>query len=361
MNKIHKHHKRAGLPPGTLVHVGKKRPARIKLTMCTYNYGKIEQREPDTLKEVKASADVEGNIVWLNITGVHDTKILQEIGTLFDIHPLVLEDIANTTQRPKLDTYEHYFYIVLRLLNYSEVDEGLQSEQLSIIMAKNLVISFQEDKNPVFNPIYERLTIEGSKIRSMGADYLLYALIDCTVDSYYAVLDNFGERIENLEDSILESPDQQSLHEIQKVRREMIFFRKSVWPLRETINALYRDGQNTLISSSLHVYLRDVYDHTMYVIDNIENYRDMVMSLIDTYMSGVSNRMNEVMKVLTIIATIFIPLTFIAGIYGMNFDPSVSAWNMPELHEPWGYPVTLLVMAIIALVMILYFRRKKWL
>lgn len=352
MRELTKYGKKQGLPPGTLIHTGKKHREKIHIQLSNFTSSDFEQIELKKIEDAKVFIDKPGT-TWINISGVHDVDVLQSLGSYFDIHPLVLEDIVNTIQRPKLESFDKYLYIVIRSLGFNEQNE-VESDQVSLVLFKNMLFSFQEGRQEVFQPIFDRLAVNDSRIRKLGTDYLLYALMDCIVDQYFTVLDKMGDKIEELEDAIMDNPDQRTLHDIQMIRRELIYFRKSVWPLRDVLNSLYRDD-STLIDPSMRIYLRDVYDHTIHIIDSIENYRDMVMSLVDTYMSSVSNRMNEVMKVLTIIATIFIPLTFIAGVYGMNFE------YMPELKLHWGYPVTLIVMLLISVIMLIYFRRKKWL
>ncbi len=352
MREQTKYGKKPGLPPGTMVHTGKKHRENINIQLANYTSQNYENVTLHNIEEAKSFIDKPGT-TWMNISGVHDINVLQKLGLHFDIHPLVLEDIVNTIQRPKLETFDKYLYVVIRSLNFNK-DNEVESEQVSLVLFSNILFSFQEGRQEVFKPIYDRLTVDDSRIRKLGTDYLMYALMDCIVDQYFTVLDKLGDKIEELEDAIMDNPDQKALHDIQQIRRELIYFRKAVWPLRDVLNSLYRD-ESKLIDPAMRIYLRDVYDHTIHIIDSIENYRDMVMSLVDTYMSGVSNRMNEVMKVLTIIATIFIPLTFIAGVYGMNFN------YMPELKMHWGYPITLVIMFLISIFMLIFFRRKKWL
>lgn len=342
-----------------MIHTGKKRTDKVKITLAHYNESKYEQITISKISKIESYLD-EKSVTWLNIAGIHDIELLQEIGNYFHIHPLVLEDIVNTDQRAKSEEYDEYQYVVIRKLNFPDKANELESDQISFILFKNLLISFQEDNLPIFESIYNRLKVDGNRIRKYGTDYLMYVLIDNVVDGYFDVLDRFGDKLEDLEDQIMDGPEKDTMQGIQHLRRELIFFRKSVWPLRDMLNNLYR-LDTPLIDASMRIYLRDVYDHSIHVIDTIENYRDMVMSLTDTYMSSVSNRMNEIMKVLTIIATIFIPLTFIVGLYGMNFNTSVSPFNMPELKFYYGYPAVWLVMIIVAIIMIIYFRRKKWL
>ena len=279
--------------------------------------------------------------------------IIEKIGNHFNIHPLILEDIVNTGQRPKMEDFIDYIFIVLKMLYYDEKENETKAEQVSLILRSNFVISFQESEGDVFDTIRERIRSDRGRIRRMGADYLAYALIDAIVDNYFIILEKLGEKIEDIEDELVINPAPATLQAIHDLKREMIFLRKSVWPLREVISRLER-WESPLINKSLDIYLRDVYEHTIQVIDSIETFRDMLSGLLDIYLSSISNRMNEIMKVLTIIATIAIPLTVITGIYGMNFQ------SMPELQWWWSYPIVLLVMLTLGILMIIYFRRKKW-
>jgi magnesium transporter len=288
------------------------------------------------------------------VTGIHDVKIIEEFGKAFNIHPLLLEDILHTDQRPKLEEFDDFLFITLRILSYDEANNELLSEQVSLILGSNFIISFQEREGDVFNPVRMRIKNAKGRIKKKGCDYLAYALIDAVVDHYFLVLEKYGEKIEILQEEVLSHPTPDTLQVIQRTKRDMIFLRKSVWPLREVINVLQR-GESALISDNVIIYLRDVYDHTIQVIDSIETFRDMISGTLDVYLSSVSNKMNEVMKVLTIVATIFIPLTFIAGIYGMNFK------YMPELEWYWGYPIALGVMVLLVGMMLLWFRRKRFL
>jgi magnesium transporter len=280
--------------------------------------------------------------------------IIEKVGAHFGIHPLVLEDILHTGQRPKVEDLGDYIFIVLKMLYHDDQEDEMLGEQVSLLLGQNCVISFQEREGDIFNPIRERIRNSKGRIRRAGADYLAYALVDAIVDHYFVILEKMGEKIESLEEELVTNPTPETLQIIHKLKRNLIFLRKSVWPLREVINALER-GESPLITEPTGIYLRDVYDHSIQVIDTIETFRDMVSGMLDIYLSSLSNRMNEVMKVLTIIATIFIPLTFIAGIYGMNFK------FMPELEWHWGYPTALIVMLLIVGSMFIYFRRKKWL
>ena len=310
-------------------------------------------------KEVKEIDDAflfkdDKRITWINIEGLQKISIIEKIGNHFNLHPLVLEDIANTGQRPKMEDYTDYLFVVLNMLQYSEEDKEIKREQVSLILGSNWVISFQETEGDVFDTIRERLRSDKGRIRKMGADYLVYVLMDTIVDNYFAVLEKIGEKIEEIEDETVTNPSPETLHTIHDLKRQMIMLRKSIWPLREVINRLER-WESKLINESTDIFLRDLYDHTIQVVDAVETFRDMLSGMMDIYMSSVSNRMNEVMKVLTIIATIFLPLTLVAGIYGMNFR------IMPELQWEMGYPFALLIMLAVGIIMLIYFKRKNWL
>jgi magnesium transporter len=351
MKRRAKRSQKAGLPPGTLVATSALGTGEVSVSLIDYDDTHFDEKAVRQIEEVfpfKASPTV----TWINIDGVQDTEIIEKVGSYFGIHPLVLEDIVNTSQRPKMEDFGEYIYVVLTML-YLDKDE-VAAEQVSIVLGPNFVISFRERPGDVFNPVRERLRNAKGRVRKMGPDYLMYSLVDMIVDNYFAILENFGERIERLEDDLIDNPSPDTLQIIHTLKRELIFLRKSVWPLRELISGLER-AESKLIDETTQIYLRDVYDHTIQVIDTVETHRDMVSGMLDTYLSSVSNRMNEVMKVLTIIATIFIPITFVAGIYGMNFK------NMPELSWPWGYFAALGVMACISAVMVVYFKRKGWL
>jgi len=345
--------KKSGLPPGTLVHVGEQRTERVRIRVLDYDEGHLEERDMASIDECFVYKD-KPTVSWINIDGLHQVDLIENIGKCFELHPLILEDILNTTQRPKLQDFEDYICLILKMITYDETKNQLHIEQVTLILGSNFVISFQETEGDVFDLVRERLRKGKGKIRKMGADYLAYALLDAIVDNYFIVLEKIGEEIESLEDELLEKPDPETVNGIHNLKRELIFLRKSVWPLREAVVGLEK-GESPLIKDKTAIYLRDVYDHTIQVIDTIETFRDMVSGMLDVYLSSLSNKMNEVMKVLTIIATIFIPLTFIAGIYGMNFK------DMPELEWPYGYPMVWVVMILIGIVMLMYFRKKKWL
>ncbi len=345
--------KKAGLSPGTLVHIGKKKIEKARIRIIDYDESQLNEKEAKKIEECFPFKE-KPTVTWINIDGLHEVDIIEKIGKHFDVHPLVLEDIVNTGQRPKMEDFDSYLFVVLKMLHYNQEEGEIGAEQVSLILGSNFVISFQETEGDVFNSIRERIRNAKGRIRKMGADYLAYALVDAIVDSYFIILEKLGEEIESAEEELVTNPAPETLQTIHNLKREMILLRKSVWPLRELISGLER-GESSLIQKSTVIYLRDVYDHTIQVIDTIETYRDMLAGMLDIYLSSISNRMNAVMKVLTIIATIFIPLTFIAGIYGMNFK------FMPELEWRWGYFGILAIMAVVAVYMVIFFRKKKWL
>ncbi|MFP3908822.1 MAG: magnesium/cobalt transporter CorA [Archaeoglobaceae archaeon] len=348
---IKRRSRKAGLPPGSLVHVGEKKAEEVTISIIDYDEKHFEEKLVENVDECYPFKDT-STVSWINIVGLHEVSIIDRIGKHFGLHPLILEDILNTEQRPKVEDFEDYIFVVTKML-YTR-DGEIDSEQISIILGPNYVLTFQEREGDVFDAVRKHIKESKGKIRRIGSDYLAYALIDAIVDNYFLVLEKMGETIEGLEEELLEEPTTQTLNTIHNLKRELIFLRKAVWPLREVINTVYK-GESKLISDTTQIYLRDVYDHTIQVVDTIETFRDMVSGMLDVYLSSVSNRMNEVMKVLTIIATIFIPLTFIAGVYGMNFQ------YMPELEWMWAYPAVWAVMLAIGIAMFTYFLKKGWL
>ncbi len=342
---------KAGLPPGVLLHVGEKKTESVRIRVMDYTADRLEEKELESIEQSFAYADREG-VTWINIDGLHETDIIQKTGDHFGLHPLVLEDIVHTEQRPKVEDYEDHVFIVTKMLFYDKETSRLGAEQFSLVLGPNYVITFQEKSGNVFNPLRDRLRKAKGRIRKAGADYLMYALLDAIVDNYFIVLEKIGEEVEILDDGLIEDPNPEILQMIHTLKRELIYLRKSVWPLREVIGNLER-RESKFVQQKTTVFLRDVYDHTIQVIEATETLRDIVSGMLDVYLSSISNRMNEVMKLLTIIATIFIPLTFIAGIYGMNFK------YMPELEMHWGYPVALGVMLVIFVGMVAWFKRKK--
>jgi magnesium transporter len=353
-----KRSKKAGLPPGTLVHIGEKKAEIPKITIMDYSEAHFQEKEVKTIEECFLFKDTP-TITWINIDGLHQVEILEKLGECYGFHPLVLEDILNTDQRPKIEDYDDYIFIVLKMLYYDESgdeelgDSKIDFDQVSIILGKNFIISFKEKEVDVFNPIRDRLRTAKGKIRKYGADYLAYSMIDSIVDHYFVIMERLGDSFEDLEDEIVASPEPGILPTIYNLKSDMLFLRKSVWPLREAISKMQRTD-SPLVSELTKIYLRDVYDHTIQVIENIETFRDMSASMLEIYLSGLSNKLNEVIKLLTIISTIFIPLTFLAGVYGMNFR------YMPELESRWGYPSILLLMFLVVATMLIYFKRKRW-
>jgi len=350
---IKKSSRTRGLPPGELVHIGERKAEKIRITIIDYDEENFQEKEAKTVEECFSFKE-KPTVTWINVDGLHEIEVIEKLGKHFDVHPLVLEDILNTDQRPKIEDFEHYIFLALKMIYHDEKKQEIHSEQISLILGPNYVISFQESIGDVFDPIRERLRNGKGRIRKMGADYLAYSLIDAIVDNYFSILEKIGEKVESMEEELVSNPKPEILQNIHHLKRDAIFLRKSVWPLREVISVLQRE-ESKLIQKSTQLYLRDLYDHTIQVIDTIETYRDMISGMLDIYMSSVSNKMNEVMKVLTIFAAIFIPLTFIAGIYGMNFQ------YMPELSIPWAYPAVWIVIIIVIVTLLAYFKHKKWL
>ena len=344
--------KKAGAAPGTLIHIGEKKIEQIRIRLIDYDAEELREKELETIEECFPYKD-EPTVSWININGIHDVETIQKVGKHFNIHPLVLEDIVNAGQRPKAEDFDDYIYVVLKMLYFDQEESQVRSEQVSFICGPNFLISFREQVGDIFENVRDRIRRKKGRIRKAGADYLAYALMDAIVDQYFVIMETFGEKIESLEEELAENPAPKTLETIHGIRREMIYFRKQVWPLREVAKGL-SGGEYSLIADSTVPYLRDVYDHTVQVIDTLDSLRDIVGGMLDLYLSTISNRMNEVMKVLTIMATIFIPLTFIAGVYGMNFK------YMPELEWHWGYFMVWGVMVIMVIAMVAYFRKKTW-
>jgi magnesium transporter len=350
---IKKTSRKVGLPPGTLVHIGDKKSDKVKITIIDYDEVQFQEREAKTVEECLAFKETP-TITWINIDGIHRMEIVEGLGKGFGLHDLLMEDLVDTEQRPKMEDFDDYVFVVLKRLSYDEKHYEIRGEQVSLVFGTNFVISFQECEGDVFDPIRKRIRNSKGRIRRMGADYLAYALIDAVVDNYFIMLDNVEEKMEDMEEQLMVGPRPETLHAIHVLRRKMIFLRNQIWPLRGVVAGLAR-GESPLIHESTLIYLRDVYDHTIRAVETMEKFRDMLSGMIDIYLSMTSHKTNEVMKALTIIATVFMPLTFITGIYGMNFK------YMPELEWHWGYPVILFVMVVTGISMLVYFRRKKWL
>jgi len=342
---------RPGLAPGSLILNGEKRTGEVCISVIAYSEGYLEEKQVTTVEEcfpLRADA-----VTWINVDGVYDVKVVEAFGQRLGIHPLVLEDIQHLSERPKVEDFDNYAYIALQMLNLDVETERVTAEQLSILLGENYVVTFQEEQGDAFDPIREQIRTGKGRIRKAGADYLAYLLIDITVDYYFVVLESIGERMEEIEEALVTHPTRETLRAIHLLKREMIFLRKIVWPIRDVISRIER-RETGLFKDSTLPYLRDAYDHTIQVIDTIEGFRDTLSSMLDIYLSSMSNRLNEVMKVLTIIATIFIPLTFLVGVYGMNFK------HMPELEWRYGYYAVWAFMAAVALGMLVVFKRKKW-
>ena len=344
---------KSGLSPGTLLHVGTKPSAPVRIQVYDYAPQKCEEREFTVIEECFPYLDTPA-VTWVNIDGIHDTKLIESIGTKIGLHPLVLEDIVNTEQRPKLEDHEHHLFAVMKMLSYDTKAREVVVEQLSIVLGPTYVITFQEAPGDAFESVRARIRNAKGRHRKLGADYLFYSLLDAVVDEYFLGLESLGDVIEDLEMKLLARPNRELPQTIYRLKRELMNFRKAIWPTREILSAAERT-ESRLIHKSTKIYLRDVYDHAIQAIETLEVCRELASGLMEMYLSSVSNRMNEVMKVLTLIATLFMPLTFIAGIYGMNFE------HMPELGWSWSYPIGFwALIATIAGMMLWFFWRKKW-
>lgn len=349
---LNKKKKKVGLPPGTLIYTGDKIEEKTKIKVTDYNEDSFKINEFEDL-QIDIAKIEKPFTRWIDIYGLAQTKVVEDIGHQFNLHPLVLEDILSPNQRPKLDNFGNYIFTVLKKFSWNQEKEEFEQEQIALVLGENYVISFQERDTSLFNPIYERIQVPKGKVRVMGADYLFYILIDIIIDDYFVVLEKLAEDIEILEDILIKNPEPEILQGIYRLKRFSIELRKSVWPIREVVNKLQRE-QSKLIHDELQIYIRDIYDHIFRISDLLENYRDIIFGMLDMYLSSVSNKMNDIMKVLTIISTVFIPLSFLAGFYGMNFT------HMPELSNIYAYPILIVIMIIIATIMLVFFKRKRW-
>lgn len=354
VKKKKKSYKASNLPPGTMAYKGKKQATITNIEIV--NYSKEHYKRFNSNK-VEDAFNFKGNnqVTWININGLNNLVDIETVGLHYNIHPLTLEDIVNTSQRPKLEEFENYLFVVFKML-FIKNDDELHYEHLSLIVGEDYVLTFQEADGDVFDDLRDRLSSAKGRIRTQGSDYLMYTLLDAIVDNYFTVIEAFGDKVEELESVLFQarSADDETPSQIQKLKQEILKIRRSIYPLREVVSRMEKSDFQ-FIEEKTHSYLRDLYDHIIQVSESVDLYREMVWSLMDMYMSIISNKMNEIMKVLTIIATIFIPLTFVAGIYGMNFK------NMPELNSENGYFILLGVMVILFVFMLLYFRRKRWL
>ena len=352
--KMQKRKSKLGLPPGSLVFTGEQKMEQVDISVFNYSETFFHEFRPKSTDEVLELIKNSSGVIWINIDGLHEEKSIEKLCTFLDIHKLTMEDIVNVSQRPKLEEYPKYVHSVIRDITYNAEEECFEYEQISFLLKENVLITFQERSGDVFDGVRKRIREGIGFVRKRGADYLMYGLLDMVVDNYFVILENFGEKLEDLETELLENPDKNSLTKLHNIRRETLGLRRTVYPLREMV-AAFEKLDEPLFSESNKVFTRDLYDHTIKVIETVEIYRDMTSSLLDLYINSVSNKMNEVMKVLTIMTSIFIPLTFIAGIYGMNFR------YMPELTYKYGYFIVLGVMAVVFVGIILYLKRRKWL
>jgi len=345
--------KKTGLPPGTMVHVGDDSAVETAISIIDYNKDNFQQTKVNSIDDILKFKD-SNTVTWVNIEGLKNIELFESIGQAFNIHPLVLEDIVNTHQRPKFEEYDDFLFIVLKGLYLQSDEFSVDNEQISILVFNKFVFTFKEKNDDILVPLIQRIENSKGKIRTLGSDYLAYTIIDTLVDQNFLILDALDEIVDSVEEELLINTTTETLHSIQKIKRELIYIRKSVSPLREMLTSLLR-SETELINEHTEIYFRDVYDHAIRINESIESYRDMLSGLLDVYMSNVSNKMNEVMKILTLFAAIFIPLTFIAGIYGMNFE------FMPELKLRWAYPALWAVFILIPIILIIVFKKKKWL
>lgn len=347
-----KRHKKVGKAPGTITYMGHREAAETKVTIIEYNDDFHKTHFPGDIAHIVAHKDTP-TTSWVNIVGLSDESFIEKVGTHFGLNPLVLEDIVNTQQRPKIDEYDDYIFAVFKMLYINENNE-LVGEHVALVLMGNCVLVFQELDDDVFNAVRDRISAKSGRIRTRDSDYLFFTLLDSIIDNYFVVLENVSHKIEALEDEVYENPNREVAHNIQQLKKEVLKIRQWIYPVKELVGRLI-DSENTLISKDTKLFLRDALDHSYEINESLQIYREMAMSLMEMYMSNMSNKMNEVMKVLTIMASIFIPLTFIAGIYGMNFD------HMPELHWEYGYYLVWGVMIALFIGMLFYFKRKKWL
>jgi magnesium transporter len=342
-----------GMPPGSVVFTGDRKMENTHVHFVRYNEASLEAKEYGRQIQPEFNIGIDGKVTWYDIRGVHDTELIEAIGKQFSIHPLVLEDIADTQQRPKFDEYENGVFIIAKALQFNPITIEIQTEQVAIFVSKSIVFSFQEDEEDLFAGVRDRVDTGRGKIRKRGADYLAYALLDNIVDQYFDVLDRVEEEIEKLEAEIIKSPRNDSKARNHNLKREMLTVRKAVQPLREAISK-FAKSESPFVAETTEIFLRDLYDHTIQVMDMVETYRDVLTGLQDLYLSEISYKMNQIMQVLTVISTIFIPLSFLTGVYGMNFE------NMPELKTQNGYFILLGVMATIVISLLFYFRKNRW-
>jgi len=350
--ELHKRADKAGQPPGTAVYTGKKKSQETRVTVLIYSEQDFKESQGTTLEEVLPAQPMPG-MTWIHVEGLQNVALIEHLGKAYHIHPLTIEDILNVDQRPKVEDFEGYVFITLKMLTWNEKKQTFSTAQVSFVLGKNFLLSFQESENTYFKSIRERLkSSTRQRMRQQGSDYLVYRLMDAIVDYYFVVLEGLGDQIEEIENAIITDPKPQNTRSIYRLKRQVMIIRKSIWPMREAISHLIQMEET--FTPFTRIYLRDLYDHVVQAIDTVETCRDILASMLDVYLSSLTNRMNEIMKTLTIIATIFIPITFIASFYGMNFQ------DMPELHWRHGYAMVIGVMLSMTCVMLVYFRRKRW-
>ncbi len=342
---------KAGFPPGSLVYVGEREEGEIGLTVTCFSPDRFIERTPSAIEEV-FPVDPAWSVTWIDVVGLSSVETVREIGVQFGVHPLIQEDILNSRGRPKVEAFDDLLYISLKAVSFEDTVDELRTEQVSLILAKGSVCTFQEGPDDLFGPVRDRIRRDG-RIRNLGPDYLAYALVDVIVDGYFSVLERLDQQVEVLEEQVLERPTPATLREIHTLKRAMLDLRHVLWPVRELVLQLER-SDSPLLGAPVAIFFRDIYDHTVQMIETIESLRDVVAGMLDIYLSSVSFRLNQVMKLLTIFSTIFMPLTFLVGVYGMNFQ------YMPELRLPWAYPLLWVVMGAIAGMMLAWFRKRRW-
>ncbi|MBF0413355.1 MAG: magnesium/cobalt transporter CorA [Desulfamplus sp.] len=344
---------KTGMAPGTMVFIGERKQEKTSIDVIDYSDTTLNELRDVSVNQCCDLSKSSGSVTWINVNGIHDIAFIGALGKCFDLHPITLEDIVNTAQRLKIEEFSNYIFIVLKMMKFKEAGNNVEIEHISLILGKDYVISFQEKEGELFNALRDRIRAAKGRIRSMKSDYLAYALMDAVVDNYFLSIERIGDRIEDIDDQILTEPKQEDIKEIHRLKRDILTLRKAVWPLREEIGVIEK-SESDMICSETKVFWRDLYGNTIQIIDMLDTFRDIIGGMHDTYLSSISNRMNEIMKVLTIIGTIFIPLTFIVGVYGMNFE------YMPELKWHLGYYMIWGVMLAVGIGLLVYFKLKKW-
>lgn len=350
--------KKKDLSPGSSVFTGDKKVDQIIITIFNYDEQQFEEKKIESIEELKLLKE-NAKMLWVNLAGIHDVTLIEKVCEIFGIHSLAIEDILNVNHSPKIEEHDNFLFLILKMIDFDKTKRDLNIEQISIILGKNYVITFQENTGDVFDVIRERIRTAKGRIRKAGADYLMYRLLDAIVDNYFITLEYVDDKIEFVEEKLLDESEDSYLKEIHSLRKDILKLRRAVYPMRDMTYYLQR-GENPLIQKSTIMFARDLHDHIANNIETIENYREIINGVLEVHLSNASHRMNQVIKLLTIISTIFIPLTFIVGIYGMNFNTEVSIFNMPELNWKYGYPFVMLVMLVIALGFVIFFKRKKW-